>query len=127
MLSDAEAGELLMRWGRYVRDLRHHGVGYRSESPEGRIKREGGVLHHGEGPRPLPHDDAAEQVETIMVRLRRDRRPLYDTAHYYYVDQWTIEGIARKLRISEETVRKDYLVRVRSIIAGAMSDFEMAI
>lgn len=126
MLSDADANNLLIRWGKYERDLRHYGMGYPSESPEGRIRREGGVLQDSQGVKPLPHDDVAEQVELIMVRIRKIAPNLYHAASRYYVDGWKMVRIAGELEVSEETVRKDYLVRVRSIVAGAMTDWDIA-
>lgn len=110
----------LIGWGRWLRLGVDGATGYPRKTLEARLRDEGGVLISGTGPRPAPIDSEAEEVDRLVQRLGQHRPDWMRMLILHYRDDYTLDEVARSLRVSESTIRAHWLKQTKFWLAGAL-------
>lgn len=110
----------LYAWGRWARTHEEGADGYPRRTVEARLVDEGGVLISGTGPRPLPVDSGAEQIERLVTRLQDVHPKWPEMLRKYYCADLCAADTAREIGVSTAVVKDRWLPMARHRIAGAL-------
>lgn len=112
----------MIDWAAWCKRRDDGGLGYPSKSNYCSLVQ----IHGGAGAGPITETAAQEEIESIIVRIRRDSPQQYEVAKWFYLaGSMTGKRIAQELRCSEVTVY-NRLHALHLSVMNAMHDIEIA-
>lgn len=111
--------ERLHQWAEWFSRGNFCGLGYPPCSMEYRIMREGTVIR-STGPRPLPTNEAAEEMEALIREMAQQNINMALALRCEYFNRGSLRKKAQKLNISH-TQFKNYLGMAHQWLAGRIS------
>lgn len=97
--------ERLYQWAEWYSRGNLYGLGYPPHSLEYRIMREG-TLVRSTGPVPLPTNEAAEEIEALVVEMLKYNRNMALALRIHYFNRGSLRTKSKKLNISYTQFRQ---------------------
>lgn len=91
--------ERLYQWAEWYSRSNFCGLGYPPYSLEYRIMREGTIVR-STGPRPLPCNDAAEEIESLVVEMAQQNFNMAIALRCHYFNRGSLRSKSKKLNVS---------------------------
>lgn len=90
----------LVEWAYWAKRREDGGLGYPHRSVEGRLKEDGGVLPTSNYRQQVGVDEAAEEIEQLIVELGQEGRERADALKLEYLAEEPLIIKARRMRLS---------------------------
>lgn len=110
----------LYQWAEWYSCGNFYGLGYPPCSIEYRIMREGIIIRSTPGSRPLPTNDAAEEMESLVCEMAKHNNNMALALRCHYFNRGSLRSKSKKLNVSH-TQYKYYIDMAHQWLAGRMS------
>jgi len=109
----------LEQWADWYLRGNFYGLGYPHCSLEYRLLSEGNIQHN-KGPRPLPSNEAAEEIEDMVKQMAEHNRSMANALRCQYFVTGTLRTRAARLKMSHSHF-KHYVDMAHQWLAGCLS------
>lgn len=92
-------------WAKWYASIMDSGLGYPKQSLESRALENGGVLVRSFGPKSLPSNESAEEIESLVCQLAKQNSKLATALREFYFGQGTVKQRAKKINTSSTQFR----------------------
>lgn len=94
----------LLEWAEWHCKGNFVGLGFSSFSIEYRLMVEG-IINKRQGPRPLPSNEDAEEIEIYWVEMYKQNEPIAVALHHHYLIEGTLQSRSKLMGISHSQFR----------------------